>query len=112
MLHSIRVVFPSVIPTSIDVVVGTTIWNKGGVHHNVVKTILHEDYKTDEYAYDIGLVKLAKPVTFNKKVQPIKYSAKVVLPKQALYTSGNSLVLSFAQITNVYCFTYKITCDV
>lgn len=65
-------------PTQIDAVVGTTKWDKGGDHYNVIKAVVHNKYVSEAYSYDIALLKLGKPIKFNKNVQPIKYSAKVV----------------------------------
>lgn len=61
-----------------EVVVGTNVWDKGGDHYGVAKAFIHEKYNKDGYGNDIALLKLKKPITFSNKVQPIKYSSKVV----------------------------------
>lgn len=79
-------------PEYIDIVVGTTKWQTGGARHKAIKAIAHEKYHDATYAYDIALIKLAKPISYNEKVQPINYSAKVVPIGQSMKVSGWGLL--------------------
>lgn len=73
---------------SIDVVVGTTKWRTGGDHYKPLKLIPHDLFGKVESGYDIGLIKLEKPLVFNERVRDIKYSAKELPANQKLTVSG------------------------
>lgn len=90
-------------PEYIDVVVGATNWQIGGVHHKAIKAIPHKEYNDASYAYDIALIKLETPISYNKKVQPIKYSERVVPIGQTLRVSGkHSFFFFFFRIYDWY----------
>ena len=76
----------------IDVVTGTTDWQTGGDHYGVDKIICHEEYHNGSYANDVALLKLKTDIHFYDKVQPIKYSARVVPPRRTLKVSGWGLL--------------------
>lgn len=69
--------------------VGTNQWNNGGKRYKIEKVVIHEKYGTDDrilHAGDIALVRVKKPIEFNERVQPIKYSAKEV-PSESICTA-------------------------
>ena len=56
---------------------------------NVLKTIVHRHYDDDTMENDIAILKLAKPLVFNKYVQP------ACLPdKTYSYPTGENLIIS------------------
>lgn len=79
-------------PDHIEVVVGTNKWETGGVHYKPSKIIPHKEYKQTLYPFDIALIKLKTPIKFNKKVQPINYSNKVVPGGKNMRVSGWGLL--------------------
>lgn len=53
---------------------GTNKLNAGGERYRVQHAIPHEDYNNPEFANDIAVIRLAMPIEFNEKVQPIHFS--------------------------------------
>lgn len=67
--------------------------------------IRHELYDDQKYAYDIGLVRVNGTIEFNDKVQPIKYSSKLVPSGVVLQTTGwgmTDVSLDFLQATKLF----------
>ncbi|XP_037038702.1 trypsin-like [Bradysia coprophila] len=62
---------------NITVVVGTAVWDVGGVRHAVDKYEIHERYEMLETC-DIGIITLTEPLEFNDKVQPIAFNDNYV----------------------------------
>lgn len=58
-------------PGDLEVVAGSTKLNQGGQYHNVAKLFFNENFDPYEIINDVGLIKLATPLTFNDAVQPI-----------------------------------------
>lgn len=46
------------------------------MYYNVSISIAHENFTSKTKDFDIGLLKTAKPIEFNEKVQPIKLASK------------------------------------
>ncbi|XP_029168463.1 chymotrypsin-2-like isoform X2 [Nylanderia fulva] len=57
----------------LTVVTGTTYLNQGGVAHRIERWVSHENYNPNypgrHAGFDIGLIKLATPITFNRSQQ-------------------------------------------
>lgn len=62
-------------------IVGTNDLKTGGIRYNVKQLIMHEKYNQPLAANDIGLIKIDGTIKFDDKVQPIKYSNKIVSQK-------------------------------
>jgi len=73
---------------ALTIVSGTTLLNSGGEQHKVSRMWYHENYNPDsgDGSYDIGLIELAAPISFNNRQQPIK------LPTSDL-TKGESVTI-------------------
>lgn len=92
-------------PEHFEVVVGSTKWSSGGTHYKASKAILHANYKSSSYAFDIALIKLKTPIKFGAKVQPIKYSKKEVKLGTSAFVSGWGLLWVRISITFILCFS-------
>lgn len=63
---------------------------------------MHENYDQSIQAYDIGLVHVKGPITFNERVQPVPLSPGEVPAKSLLMVSGRFELkfLAIIQTTN------------
>lgn len=52
--------------------VGTNDVKNGGDRYEIQKFIKHEKFNNPEFAYDIAVIRIKRPIEFNDKVQPIK----------------------------------------
>lgn len=59
-------------------IVGTNDLKTGGIQYNAEQLIMHEEYNQPLGSNDIGLIKINGTIEFDEKVQPIKYSDKIV----------------------------------
>ena len=57
---------------SLTVVTGTNKLNSGGDTYKVASFKYHEDYDAWNIQNDVSILKLASPIKFNEKVQPVK----------------------------------------
>lgn len=71
-----------------EVLVGTNDTDAGGERYRAEEIILHEDFESRHLANNIGLVRLNKPIEFNDRVQPIKYTADAVPENTELVVTG------------------------
>lgn len=67
---------------------GTNDLKKGGSFYKAEKLITHEQYNQPHFAYDIGLIQVHGEIEFNEKVQPIKYSNKIIADGVSLQVTG------------------------
>lgn len=65
-------------PSSLRVYYGSQVLKGNGSYADIEKLIYHERYDKPQFHNDIGLIKLATPLTFSKSVQPIDYSHEYV----------------------------------
>lgn len=65
-------------PDDLEVLVGTNSLKEGGQRYKADKLFYHSRYNRPQFHNDVGLVRLAKPVTFSNLVQSIAYSEKEV----------------------------------
>lgn len=65
-------------PSGIKIVAGTNKWNLGGSTYEAEKFIVHKQHDSPQFAYDIGLIRVQTPISFDEKVQPIKFSKKFI----------------------------------
>lgn len=91
----------------IDIVVGTNTWNSGGTHYDINDIIVHERFNLSMLLNDIALIRVEKPIKFNERVQPIKYSAKEVQPHTKLQTTGWGLLKVLEFIHSFLDFHYR-----
>lgn len=82
---------------------GTNKLSSGGARYSASKIIVHEKYNRSVYAYDFALVSVQTSIEFNAKVQPIKYSARVIEPGTDLKVTGWG-ILSRVGYSRVICF--------
>lgn len=68
--------------------VGSNDLEVGGTFYEVEEGIAHEKFDIDIGTHDIGVYRLKKPIEFNSKVQPIKYSDEFVSGGVKLTLSG------------------------
>lgn len=71
-----------------EIVVGTNVWKTGGIRHKIYDMIVHKDYAIPDAINDIALIHVQTPIKFNKKVQPIAYTAEEVPNNAKLMTTG------------------------
>ncbi|XP_011706024.1 PREDICTED: chymotrypsin-2-like [Wasmannia auropunctata] len=73
---------------SLTIVSGTTQLNSGGVQHQVASMWVHEKYNPNDPSgrgpYDIGLMKLANPIRFNQRQQPINLPTRDIAENEAV----------------------------
>lgn len=65
-------------PERLRVFYGSQSLKGNGSYANIEKLIYHERYNSPRFHNDIGLIKLAEPLTFSNSVQPIDYSHNYV----------------------------------
>lgn len=75
-------------PEDTEILVGTNDLYSGGKRYKVKQVIPHERYNEPSFANDIGVVRIDGKIEFNEKVQPIKYSKRVVESGAHLQTTG------------------------
>lgn len=92
--------------SQIKIVVGTNEWKSYGAHYYVKEIITHERYGRLSYNNDIALIRVWRPIQFNEKVQPIKYTAEEVQPGSELKITGwgavKVLIVYFIISSNLY----------
>ncbi|XP_077287631.1 chymotrypsin-1-like isoform X2 [Arctopsyche grandis] len=75
-------------PSVVRVIMGTNSLNSGGIIVGVSKYITHPQYNQSLGSNDIGLLKLTKPVEFNKYIQPISLPSKNIDDDSLFIISG------------------------
>ncbi|XP_037049006.1 chymotrypsin-1-like [Bradysia coprophila] len=63
-------------PKQLRILVGTNNLKGNGDYYSVTRIIEHEKFIMFAHAYDIAVVEVDGPISFNDKVQPIKYSTR------------------------------------
>ena len=59
-----------------------------GTYYKVDKFIYHEQYDEPKFAYDIAVIRVKKPIAFNKNVQPIELSPEEVPNRAVVQLTG------------------------
>ncbi|XP_017782137.1 PREDICTED: chymotrypsin-1-like [Nicrophorus vespilloides] len=75
-------------PSSLNVVVGSNQLNAGGEKYKVSKVIYHENYDSSAIKNDVAVLKLEKPLTFSKTVQPIPLASSSIGANEDCVLSG------------------------
>lgn len=58
------------------------------MRYSTSKILVHKEYKRENYAFDIALIRVQTPIEFNANTQPINYSARVIEPGTDLKVTG------------------------
>lgn len=67
--------------------IGSSFKNQDGSIIDIKKFVEHKDYNSDTTDYDFSLIKLAEPLNFTDKIQPIS------LPDADIVIADDSLAL-------------------
>lgn len=73
---------------TLTVVAGTNSLGKGGDEYKTVKAIYNENYDPSGIHNDVALVKVATPIKFSSKVQPIALNTEAIGAGEDLVLSG------------------------
>ncbi|XP_011156956.1 chymotrypsin-1-like [Solenopsis invicta] len=76
------------LPSSVTIVSGTSLLNQGGESHRIEKVFAHENYNPYDPSgrgpYDIALIKLLDPITFNSQQKPIALPTSDIMKNDAV----------------------------
>uniref|UniRef100_A0A336M3B4 CSON009631 protein n=1 Tax=Culicoides sonorensis TaxID=179676 RepID=A0A336M3B4_CULSO len=88
---------------------GSTSQYEGGVVVNVVRVIVHPKYNKKTLDYDVAIMKLAEPLTFSDKIQPVELAAPgLVVPDNEIVVFYRNTILTAAHCTQYAASAYQI----